>query len=99
MENLKNLHTTEIFKRIRDKKLRIGVAVEGGGLREVVSAAMLSCPKDLGLAEQIQCLSGTSSGAIWVQHLNIRSQPILDQPEWYSLSLAKLAYFEAESLR
>lgn len=57
-------HLLDIFKQIKDQDLSIAIAVEGGGLRGVVSLAFLKVLNDLGLAQQVQSLSGTSSGAI-----------------------------------
>ena len=61
---MNNSQTPDILKKIKNQKLKIAVAVEGGGLRGLVSASMLDCLKDHGLAEQVQSISGTSAGAI-----------------------------------
>jgi|GEM_PF-3318556 len=53
-----------LLKSIRDKNESIALVVEGGGLRGVVSAAMLSIFEDFDLFSQIKALSGTSSGAL-----------------------------------
>ena len=55
---------TEILAKIKDQHLKIGVAVEGGGLRGVVSLAMLKFFKDFSLDRQISAIAGTSAGAI-----------------------------------
>ncbi len=55
---------TEFLRKIKDENKSIGVAVEGGGLRGVVSHGLLSVLKDLGLYDQIHGIAGTSSGAI-----------------------------------
>lgn len=59
-----NHQTREILKEIKNQKRSIAVAVEGGGLRGMVSLAMLYVLKDLGLKDHIKALAGTSSGAI-----------------------------------
>ena len=61
---VQNRQTREILKEIRDKKRSIAVAVEGGGLRGIVSLSMLMVLKDLGLKDNIKAVAGTSSGAI-----------------------------------
>jgi predicted acylesterase/phospholipase RssA len=43
---------------------RVGLAVEGGGMRGVVSAAMLVCLEDRGLLNGFDAVYGVSSGAI-----------------------------------
>jgi len=48
----------------RTDGLRIGLAVEGGGMRGVVSAAMLSALEDFGMADVFDTVYGTSSGSI-----------------------------------
>lgn len=43
---------------------KVGLAVEGGGMRGVISAAMLACLEDRGLADAFDAVYGISSGAI-----------------------------------
>lgn len=54
----------EILRKIKNENLSIAVAVEGGGLRGIVSLAMLSVLRDLSLDRNVKVLAGTSSGAI-----------------------------------
>ena len=53
-----------IFKETKNSGGTVALAVEGGGLRGVVSASMLKIFEDLGLADQVDAVSGTSAGAI-----------------------------------
>ncbi len=48
----------------RDDNYRIALAVDGGGMRGIVSAAMLSGLRDLGYANSFDALYGVSAGAI-----------------------------------
>lgn len=48
----------------RDDCFRVGLAVEGGGFRGVVSAAMLGALEDMGYADAIDDIYACSSGAI-----------------------------------
>ena len=59
-----NSHIIDIFKQIKNQELSIAVAVEGGGLRGIVSASLLKVLNDFGLAANVKAISGTSSGAI-----------------------------------
>ena len=63
-EKIKSIDILDIFKETKNSGKRIALAVEGGGLRGVVSAAMLALFEDLGLVDQIDSVSGTSAGAI-----------------------------------
>ncbi len=45
-------------------KAKVGLAVEGGGMRGVVSAAMLACLGDRGLVHAFDSVYGCSSGAV-----------------------------------
>lgn len=64
----------------RSDGLKIGLAVEGGGIRGVVSAAMLSALEDLGLASAFDAVYAASSGAI-------NSAYFLLGGTWYPLSI------------
>jgi predicted patatin/cPLA2 family phospholipase len=48
----------------RGDPYRIGLTIQGGGMRGVVSAAMLTVLDDLGLAHAFDAIYGSSSGAI-----------------------------------
>lgn len=48
----------------RSDEYKVGLAVEGGGLRGVVSAAMLSALEDLGFADAFDDIYACSSGAV-----------------------------------
>lgn len=48
----------------RDDKLKIGLAIEGGGMRGVVSAGMVTGLEFLGLLPAFDVIYGTSAGAI-----------------------------------
>lgn len=51
-------------KRVPGDNAKLGLAVEGGGMRGVVSAAMLACLGDRGLVDAVDSVYGTSSGAV-----------------------------------
>jgi predicted patatin/cPLA2 family phospholipase len=79
----------EVLRRRREKEdtpgdrsddLKIGLAVEGGGIRGVVSAAMLSALEDLGLTTAFDAIYAASSGAI-------NSAYFLMGDTWYPLSI------------
>src|SRR5262252_2720378 len=48
----------------RDDPYKVGLAIEGGGLRGVVSAAMLVALEDLGYADAFDEVYSSSSGAV-----------------------------------
>ncbi|ROP38948.1 patatin-like phospholipase family protein [Saccharothrix texasensis] len=48
----------------RDDGLKVGLAIEGGGLRGVVSGAMLTAVEDLGFADAFDDVYACSSGAV-----------------------------------
>ncbi|WP_078900747.1 patatin-like phospholipase family protein [Streptomyces sp. SBT349] len=60
--------------------LKIGLAVEGGGIRGVVSAAMLCALEDLDLISSFDAVYSASSGAI-------NSAYFLNGDTWYPLSI------------
>lgn len=64
----------------RSDDLKIGLAVEGGGIRGVVSAAMLSALEDLGFLGAFDAVYSASSGAI-------NSAYFLIGGSWYPLSI------------
>lgn len=59
---------------------KIGLAVEGGGIRGVVSAAMLSALEDLGMTNAFDAVYSASSGAINAAYFMIGGS-------WYPLSI------------
>lgn len=61
---INSLKTIEFIEEIKNKEQKIALAVEGGGLRGIVSASLLECLCDLGLRDNIVSIAGTSSGAI-----------------------------------
>jgi predicted patatin/cPLA2 family phospholipase len=64
----------------RSDGFKIGLAVEGGGMRGVVSAAMLCALEDLGLTRAFDAVYAASSGAI-------NSAYFLTGDCWYPLSI------------
>jgi predicted patatin/cPLA2 family phospholipase len=48
----------------RSDPYRVGLAIQGGGMRGVISAAMLTALEDLGLHHAFDAIYGTSSGAL-----------------------------------
>ncbi|MEM7647386.1 MAG: patatin-like phospholipase family protein [Pseudomonadota bacterium] len=58
------IYLPEIFEEVKNKKARIGVAVEGGGLRGIVSATLLQILDEHDMRSRLKAISGTSSGAI-----------------------------------
>lgn len=64
----------------RSDDFKIGLAVEGGGMRGVVSASMLSAIEDQGLAPAFDAVYAASSGAI-------NSAYLLAGDCWYPLSI------------
>lgn len=79
----------EILRRRREKghtpaaptdDLKVGLAVEGGGIRGVVSAAMLCALEDLRLSNVFDTIYSASSGAI-------NSAYFLNGDTWYPLSI------------
>ncbi|CAN0533353.1 unnamed protein product, partial [Ectocarpus sp. 8 AP-2014] len=43
---------------------RIGLAIEGGGMRGCVAAGMASCLHFLGMADSFDCVYGASAGSL-----------------------------------
>lgn len=64
----------------RSDGFKIGLAVEGGGIRGVVSAAMLSALEDLGMTNSFDAVYSASSGAINAAYFMIGGS-------WYPLSI------------
>lgn len=64
----------------RDDDFRIALAVEGGGLRGVVSAAMLQALEDLGLRESFDGVYACSSGAVNASYFLVGET-------WYPVSI------------
>jgi len=64
----------------RDDGFKIGVAVEGGGLRGIVSAAMLNAVEDLGYADAFDDIYACSSGAV-------NSAYFIQRETWFPLSI------------
>lgn len=64
----------------RSDKYKVGLAVEGGGLRGVVSAAMLTALEDLGYADAFDDVYGCSSGAVNSAYFMMRKT-------WFPLSI------------
>jgi predicted patatin/cPLA2 family phospholipase len=64
----------------RDEGCKLGLAVEGGGMRGIVSAAMLSALEDLGLAKAFDAIYAASSGAINAAYFLVGET-------WYPLSI------------
>jgi predicted patatin/cPLA2 family phospholipase len=60
--------------------VKIGLAVEGGGMRAVISAAMLTALEDLGLGHAFDALYGSSAGAL-------NAAFFLAGESWYPLSI------------
>src|SRR5256885_5317212 len=80
LEALRRRREKEDTPGDRSDDLKIGLAVEGGGIRGVVSAAMLCALEDLGLATAFDAIYAASSGAI-------NSAYFLMGDTWYPLSI------------
>ncbi|MGH4019859.1 MAG: patatin-like phospholipase family protein [Pseudonocardiaceae bacterium] len=64
----------------RDDKYKVGLAVEGGGLRGVVSAAMLCALEDLGYADSFDHIYACSSGAVNAAYF-------INRQTWFPLTI------------
>jgi predicted patatin/cPLA2 family phospholipase len=64
----------------RDDGLKVGVAIEGGGLRGVVSGAMLTALEDLGYADAFDDVYACSSGAV-------NGAYFINRQTWFPLSI------------
>lgn len=64
----------------RADKFKVGLAVEGGGLRGVVSAAMLTALEDLGFADAFDDVYACSSGAV-------NGAYFMTRQTWFPLSI------------
>lgn len=56
--------STPAQRAARGDEIKVGVAVEGGGMRAAVSAAMLTALDDLGMVPAFDAVYGSSSGAL-----------------------------------
>ena len=59
---------------------KVGLAIEGGGMRGIVSGAMLTALEDLGYADAFDEVYATSSGAVNAAYFMVRGT-------WYPLSI------------
>ncbi len=64
----------------RDDGFKVGLAVEGGGIRGVVSAAMLTFLEDLGYADAFDDVYSSSSGSVNAAYFIMRQT-------WFPLSI------------
>jgi predicted patatin/cPLA2 family phospholipase len=64
----------------RTDEYRVGLALEGGGMRGVVSAAMITALEDLGLTDAFDAVFGASSGSVNAAYF-------LAGDSWYPLSI------------
>jgi predicted patatin/cPLA2 family phospholipase len=64
----------------RNDGLKVGVAIEGGGLRGVVSGAMLTALEDLGYADAFDDVYACSSGAV-------NGAYFINRQTWFPLSI------------
>lgn len=64
----------------RDDGFKVGLAIEGGGIRGVVSAAMLTFLEDLGYAEAFDEIYSCSSGSVNAAYFIMRKT-------WFPLSI------------
>ncbi|MGH4016829.1 MAG: patatin-like phospholipase family protein [Pseudonocardiaceae bacterium] len=64
----------------RDDDFKVGLAIEGGGIRGVVSAAMLTFLEDLGYAEAFDAVYSCSSGSVNAAYFIMRQT-------WFPLSI------------
>jgi predicted patatin/cPLA2 family phospholipase len=53
----------------RDDRYKLGLAVEGGGMRGIVSGGMLLALRDLGMVDAFDAYYGTSSGSLNLAYL------------------------------
>jgi predicted patatin/cPLA2 family phospholipase len=60
----REIGSTPRGRRESAESLKVGLAVEGGGMRGVTSAAMLTALEDLGLTRAFDAIYGSSCGAI-----------------------------------
>lgn len=73
------MNFSELAKDIKQHNLKIGLAVEGGGLRGVVSATLLQLFEQFELQSHVKAISGTSAGALNAAYfLNNNMQLALD---------------------
>ncbi|HEX3589501.1 MAG TPA: patatin-like phospholipase family protein [Pseudonocardiaceae bacterium] len=64
----------------RTDAYRVGLAIEGGGMRGIVSGAMITALEDLGYADAFDEVYATSSGAVNAAYFMVRGT-------WYPLSI------------
>lgn len=64
VEQLVRSRTCGATNRVVDGKAKLGLAVEGGGMRGIVTGGMLLAVRDLGLLGAFDAFYGTSSGSM-----------------------------------
>jgi predicted patatin/cPLA2 family phospholipase len=80
LEVLRERRSTGSLPGSRADGNRVGLAVEGGGMRGIVSAAMLTALEDLGLAKAFDAIYAASSGAINAAYFLVGES-------WYPMSI------------
>jgi predicted patatin/cPLA2 family phospholipase len=80
LQTLRKRRTAGSLPGHRDDDCRIALAVEGGGLRGVVSAAMLQALEDLGLRDCFDGVYACSSGAVNASYFLVGET-------WYPVSI------------
>ncbi|HYT24934.1 MAG TPA: patatin-like phospholipase family protein, partial [Actinomycetota bacterium] len=80
MELLRRRRADATRPGARTDPFKVGLAVEGGGMRGVVSGGMLNAVEDLGLAGAVDAVYGCSSGAVNAAYFLMGNS-------WYWLSI------------
>lgn len=80
LEVLRKRRAAASTPAMRDDRHKLGLAVEGGGMRGIVSAAMLSALEDLGLTKTFDAVYACSSGAVNAAYFLVGEC-------WYPLSI------------
>ena len=71
------MNLVKTLENVKKENSSIAIAVEGGGLRSVASAAMLNIFAQKNMSDQVKAISGTSSGAINAAYFLTGQMPLL----------------------